>query len=274
MSSKTKEEIQTSNNQDSSEEEDENFVEKILIKDQFKLNDSFREEVDSVIKYMYVMRTLTDRFLDMCISDQSWHFDDNTNIKTSGWRYMQCFMKYVPFIEDNKSEAASLNRLHDKLGRIEEERYYDFLYVDHDSSVFRTSRDLLKDIETVYNSVEILLMRCNRRRRKLEKAAIVTDLKHHCEKYRLTVRDLDNELIRLSNLQKFVKDNGPFHGEHFQQGLLIIQQITTLRSDMIIEQMRKRELEKIRSCKSRSKSKSKGKTKSKSASRTVRVSKK
>lgn len=244
MTTPTQEDNQVSNNQESSEEEDTNFVGRILNRDQFKLHEDFRGEVDWIIKYLASMRGVTDAIQTMCLSGKSWHIDAKSEVPNSGWRYMPDYLKKVDYTKSNSTEAESLRCLFDKLGRAEEDRYYDFFHVESDSNVVVTSRARRDELEKAYRSVDILIKTCDRRRKKVEKALIVKDLRDQCSKYHKAVNQLDVQLLLLSNLQTFVKENREFHFAHFQQGLLVIHQATVARGDAVKEFTKKRIQEK------------------------------
>ncbi|ULU00475.1 hypothetical protein L3Y34_001148 [Caenorhabditis briggsae] len=244
MTTPTQDENQASNNQESSEEEDTTFVGKILGRDQYKINDDFRLKIDSMVKYLSAMRGVTDGIQSMCLSGKSWHFDVKSEVPNSGWRYMPNYLKKVEYTKKNAAEADGLRRLLDNLGRQEEERYYNFYQVEHDSNVVITSHQRRDEVEKTYRAVEVLVQTCNRRRKKVEKALIVKDLREQCTKYHKSVNQLDVQLLRLSNLFGFVKASLLFHFGHFQQGMVVLHQEAVARSDAVKEYTKKRQQEK------------------------------
>ncbi|CAA88481.1 uncharacterized protein CELE_ZK673.6 [Caenorhabditis elegans] len=231
------EENPKSNNPESSEIEDANFVGKILNKDQFNLNEQFSSDIEWIIKYLDVMQGVTVGLEKMCISGTSYHFSDKTEVPNSGWRYMPAYLKKVEFIKKNEAEANMIAELCEKMGHKEEQHFYDIKNVDHDSNIYTTTVFYCDKIKKMYSDVEKTVKTCNRRRKKVEKTQILPDLRDQCTKYHKAVHTLDEQCRELDNLKEYVRAGRHFHNRHFKQGLVVISALTAVRSGVIKEWM-------------------------------------
>ncbi|CAI2333829.1 unnamed protein product [Caenorhabditis sp. 36 PRJEB53466] len=242
---------------DSSEEE-EGYLQKLLKKEQFKLQDEFRLDVEGTIKYLQALNKLTDSLQKVVVSGTSYHFDEKRQVPYSGWRYLTGYLKKVDWIGKNKTEAENFISACDLLGFAEEKKIAVIRNPDERSNIFMAGGPYRQKMEQLNAAMGESIKRCNRRRKKVEKAAVMKDLKDQGPKYVAAVKQLDTECREMENYTINVSNHREYHHLHIRKSLGVIEELSEEKTTVLKDKLKKKAIGEIKPKNSTTPKKEKG----------------
>uniref|UniRef100_A0A8R1I5Q2 Uncharacterized protein n=1 Tax=Caenorhabditis japonica TaxID=281687 RepID=A0A8R1I5Q2_CAEJA len=225
----------------SGDDDDEFIFKKLLKKEQFKLQDPFRIEIENSIKYLGALKGLTDALQKMCISGTSYHFDEKRQVPYSGWRYLTGYLRKIEFASKNQPDAKGLIEACDELGWAEEKKFAQIRNPDERSNIYLAVGDQREKMEELNKAIALSVKICNRRRKKVEKSQIMKDLKDQCPKYKAAVLQLDDECRDMENYKSNIRMNRPIHHTHIKKCLVMCQELSVKKNDILKNAVAKRE---------------------------------